>query len=212
MRIYLTLIFTILVTAAGCRHMPPPVAPNPSIQLPPSLSIDGPFSVRIARTTASPDEQRALEAAEAAYPSRDEVVAAISGGHFKLRAVPDDDRLWWSSEFDGVRIAYAITADAVQYYVNVSEAFREKRFEEVGPIPMLSSGLQYSASVSPAETISAAGQEFHDVFVVTMSLSWFDYCGDVCGMDFEKSRKVLVSRNGKVLFVSGDGNPNVEVS
>ena len=214
MRFYLTLIVPVLATAiAACRPVTPPlVGPTTPAQLPPILAIEGPFSVRIARTAASPDGQRALEAAEAAYPSREEVLAAIQTAHFKLKAAPIGDRLWWSSEFDGVRIAYAVTADAVRYYVNLSEAFRQNRFQEAGGIPMKSSKFHYSASVSPAETISAGGQDFHDVFVVKMSLSWSAYCGSECAMTFENSRQVFVGRNGKALFISGDGNPSVEVS
>jgi hypothetical protein len=202
-----------VIIVVACLSVPPPfVRPTASAQLPPALAIERPFSVRIARPTASGDEQRALEAAEAAYPSREEVVKAIRQAHFKLKATPLDDPLWWSSEFDGVRIAFAITAGAVRYYINMSEAFRQNRFQEVGVIPMKSSRFNYSASVTRAETISAGGQDFRDVFVVTMSLSWSDYCGSECALNFEKSRQVLVSREGKVLFISGDGNPLVEVS
>jgi hypothetical protein len=90
MRLCLTLILSALaITAATCSSATPPlVSPTASAQLPPALEIEGPFSVRIARPTASRDEQRALEAAEAAYPPREEVVAAIPQAHFKLKAVP----------------------------------------------------------------------------------------------------------------------------
>jgi hypothetical protein len=183
-----------------------------SAELPQSLSIGGQFNVSIKRLTKSPGENRALTAAEAAYPPRADVMKAMEAAHFKLDAEPSDTQLWWSSSFDGVRIAYAITADAVRYYLNLSEAFRQNKFKEVGTRGMERSGLTYSASVSKVDTITIDGRNFRDVYVVEMSLSWWDYCGSLCAMNFERSRKVVVNLDGTVLTVFGDGTPEVIVS
>jgi hypothetical protein len=46
-----------------------------------------------------------LRKAEAVYPKREKVLAAIEKAHFKLSQTPDaKEPLWWTSAFDGVRI------------------------------------------------------------------------------------------------------------
>ena len=77
---------------------------------------------------------------------------------------------------------------------------------------MQGSSLSYSASVSKMDRYAAGGQELADVYVVRMFLSWSAYCGPLCAMGFNKSREVVVSNDGTVLAVSGDGTPGVEVS
>lgn len=121
-------------------------------------------------------------------------------------------REWWCSDIDGVRIAEAITSDAVAYYLALSEAFRKGHFRSIGVVPMSSSLLAYEARSEWRDSFVADGVEHRDVHVVTMSLEWSDCCGELCAMRFKKFRTVVVGSGGQVIVVTGDGPPEVAVS
>lgn len=78
-----------------------------ALSLPPAISDTcGDYRVLVERTYGSPEEARLLRIAEALYPPRDTLEAAIERAHFKLDDVPDVKDLWWSSSFDGIRILH----------------------------------------------------------------------------------------------------------
>jgi hypothetical protein len=45
-----------------------------------------------------------------------------------------------------------------------------------------------------------------------MKLGWSNVCGDLCALMFNKDRTVVLDKNGKILFVDGDGETPVMVS
>ncbi|HEV8325711.1 MAG TPA: hypothetical protein VG389_29140 [Myxococcota bacterium] len=181
--------------------------------LPVTLDLPAPFEVQVRRDAGGPDQARALCLAEAAYPPRADVLAAIDGAHFKLGAVPSDARLWWYSAFDGVRLAYAVTGDALRYYLDLTTAFaRGERAPAGAAVKMLASRLEYAATVRRARTFTRDGRTFADVWVVEMRLDWRDYCGPLCAMGFGKTRTVVLSAAGEVLALFGDGPAAAVVS
>ena len=162
------------------------------------LNRSGKHEVKIVRRFADEREERLLQIAEATYPAESQVKE-----HSKRppEAGQANERLWWCSSFDGVRIPFAITKGAVAYYLDVSTEFGKTKARD--PF-MKSSHLTYSASLARKETYRVGTSVFTNVYVVSMELGWSQYCGSLCAMAFGASRKVVLNEEGKVLAVEND--------
>jgi hypothetical protein len=181
--------------------------------LPDSLRYQGAFAAEILRRHTGPHERRLLQIAESAYPRRDSVVQAVRSAHFKLPAVPDDSLLWWYSSFDRIRIPYAITQEAVQYYLMKTEAFRRGEDLEVAPSrDMERTSFSYTATVQRHDVFEMTGWTFEDVYVVELRLKWSNDCGPNCGLWINKARTVVLTADGIVLHIAGDGPGSFYVS
>jgi hypothetical protein len=165
------------------------------------LNRSGKHEVKIVRRFADEKEERLLQIAEATYPAESQVKERSRA---KTEAQIGNERLWWCSSFDGVRIPFAITKGAVAYYLGVSTEFGKNKPRHHFWTNMMSSRLTYSASLVREETYRAGTSEFTKVYVVSMELTWSQYCGPRCAMRFQASRKVVVSEEGKVLAVEND--------
>ena len=169
------------------------------------------FKADIFRSFRDSDEERLIRIAEETYPPPEAVLAA--GESPGNRAPSKQPRLWWYGDFDGVRLPYAITMDAVRYYLNLTQTLGQGKPPVPGGIKMKRSTFRYSATISSRpQTISRDGRVFRDAFVVTMKLSWSDYCGSLCACWFDLERTVVLRRDGTVLCVFGDQRPMVTVS
>ena len=202
----LMLLAMVVPAEARKRTKPPRTARVEAARidvLPETLEIAGPFSVHVTRKVASDAEARALAAAEAVAPGDSCRFEWLLGQYVP----PDPQAWWWCVDTDGIRVARSVTGDAVRYYLGLSSSLREGR--PTITIPLKRSNFTYDASVSQQESfVDETGHEHHDLFVVTLSLRWSDYCGLLCAHSFSKSRTVVVARNGSVLSVSGDGPPD----
>jgi len=200
-------------SAAGGADVEEPAAAAPGFDPPDVEWSEGDLSVRIVRDVAGPEQAALLRAAEALDPPREDVLALIaSRPRFVVRDAPPDGPLWWVSAFDGVRIAYAVTDDALAYYAATARAFADGDFSATAGIEMTMGGLQYEASVGHEERFERDGRSFENVDVVRMTLRWFQYCGGECAMGFEKERVVVFDASGVMLAVFGDGMVDVLVS
>jgi hypothetical protein len=161
------------------------------------LNRSGKHEVKIVRRFVDEREERLLQIAEATYPTESKVRERSKR---PAEAPLGNERLWWCSSFDGVRIPFAITKGAVAYYLDVSTEFGKTK-----PNPfMKSSSLTYSASLARKATYRVGTSEFRNVYVVSMELGWSQYCGPLCAMAFGASRKVVLNEEGKVLAVEND--------
>jgi hypothetical protein len=205
---------TAFLAVCGARSAAQPAERGPVAlaRLPDSLTIRGPHSVVIRRTVADPGMRRALEVAERTDPARDSVLSAVTRAHFKRRDVPSDTRLWWSSEFDGVRIPYAITDVAVAYYLSLSDALRRGDTAKTRGVRMSQSRLEYVATVERHDSFLLGQATYADVYVVRLRLAWGNYCGPLCALSFSSARTVVVGRDGIVRAVQGDGILEMTVS
>lgn len=165
------------------------------------LNRGGNHTARMVRTFADEKEHKLLQIAEATYPTAIRVKEA-SGS--KAEAPQGNERLWWCSSFDGVRIPYAITKSAVAYYLDVSTEFAKTKPRHAFWTNMKSSELKYSAIVSRKETYRVGKSDFTNVYVVSMKLDWLQYCGNLCAMKFNATRNVILNEDGKVLAVEND--------
>ena len=183
-----------------------------SVELPDVYDYSGPHRVMIGRTDYSETGIDYLRIAEALLPPREIVTRAARVAHFKLDEIPDDPDLWWSAEFDGMRIPYAINALTIDYYLGLTEDFKSGDFSGVKGIEMLESDLYYEAYAKHHETFHYGAQVFTDVHVARLHLKWHAYCGVVCAIWIDHERIVVLSPEGDPIAVFGDENILFRVS
>ena len=138
------------------------------------------------------------------------VIEASKTAHFKMAGVPEDEKLWWHSQFGKVRIPYAITTEAFDYYVDLVRSNRKS-------YPDASSSFYYSANLVYCGNLTMCDRTYKDVFVVTMTLRFSEYHGPTVAMHFSKFRMVVVKPNQKemrwdVLAIYGDGKTSPVVA
>jgi hypothetical protein len=170
------------------------------------LSEPGLHSVSVSRRFSNEREGELLNIAEAVYSPR-EVVLKCMRPPRPGEKEPTEPRLWSCGEADGTDLPYAITKSAVAYFIKHSEALRRG---EIQSRYLLKTGFSYDAGISRQDSYRVGDATFRDVYVVTMRLYWHQTCGevpDMCSMILEKSRKVILDKNGSVLATEGDGAP-----
>lgn len=172
------------------------------------------------RREATDDKQSAMiAAAEAAQPSKEALrKAADARDHNdplglaqpKEAVLPAGDNLWWYREQFGIRIPYAITADAVAYYSDLIGKYGK---QELIRYAQPYSRLDYHAGVKFHKEFKLDGKSFNDAYVVTVKLTFSQnfVATQTEGMHFEKVRVVILDAKGKVLHISGDGPTEVPV-
>ncbi len=176
--------------------------------------VERSYSESIVREAANDFEASLIAQAEAVYPPRDSVIAAA----WDPAQVPETE-YWYYAGFDGVRIPYAITGDAVAYYADLIDALEAGERLQF----LTEASLDYRVAVSfrtaytfegvDPETLEPLPSEsFERVYVVEMSLAWYQYCGDLCAMWIDHERVVVFDEAGTLLRVFLDGPRPVAVS
>lgn len=203
-------LFLFIGIASGCdsTDVEPEVVAEPE--------IERSYSKSIVREADNEFESLLIRQAEATYPPRDSVLAAVPpqqhGG------IPEEG-YWYYSSFDGVYILYTITGDAVDYYsglIDEIEAGARLQF-------LMQAELKYHAAVKFEEAYTIDLEDprtkeplpthsYQRVYVVSMSLKWFQYCGPLCAMWIDHERIVIFNEGGELLAVFLDGPHPVAVS
>jgi hypothetical protein len=169
--------------------------PSPAAITPDSKVKDWPANpekhrVSIRREAADAAQAKLIATAEAARPEAAALRKAMGDG-----PEPKDASQWWYREVLGIRIPFDYGKQEF------------KRFLEP------SSSVDYHASVAFHAMFEQDGRKFADVQVVTLKLVFaqnFATTGTE-GMQFEKSRTVVLDAKGKVLAVFGDGPTEVPI-
>ena len=170
------------------------------------------FTASVRRYVRDANEERLLRIAEETYPPPDAILA-MAGKDASKQDLRKEKRLWWYGDFDGVRLPYAVTMDAVRYYLALIQAMARGDSSRTGGIPMKRAQFSYTASVSSRpSTLSRDGRVFEDVYTVELRLSWSNYCSPLCACSFDLNRTVVLRADGTVLCVFGDQKPMVIVS
>ena len=181
--------------------------------LPQTVAQPNPYRVEVQRTFSDSLQATLLRIAESVYPSRDSVLASVPETERELAdSIASAPRAWWNSTFDGVKIPYAITVDAVHYYLDLSDAFRRGDFRESHGLRMDETSFTYTAKIEPAEHFEAEGREYTSVYIARLELSWSQHCGLLCALAVDAERTVVLDSAGTVLAVFGDGEVSVVVS
>lgn len=146
-----------------------------------------------------------IAAAEAAQPSMEALRKLAKEGQ-----APKGEKVWWYEEQIGIRIPFAITADAIAYYSELVGKYGKQAFDRYTEP---SSHLDYHASVKFHQEFKLDGKTFEKVNVVTMQLTFDEYFSatQAEGLSFKKERVVILDGEGKVLHISGDGPTEVPI-
>lgn len=168
------------------------------------------FSKTIDRAGSNDFEQNLIRIAESQYPSREDVLdAAPSSRHDKIT----ESKHWWYTSFDGVRIPFAITADAVNYYGDFIDSLATNEQNDFYE----SAALDYVAQVTFHESFEVYEpgsrnptpdqllEAFEDVYVVEMELNFTYTCVTHCFLSTAIDRIVVFDKDGNLLGVFHDG-------
>ena len=204
---------TACLLVLGCDDGASPEAPEAPYYLSnhdlalelPRLRDAPPYHATVRRSFGSPEEERLLRIAESTYPTPEAIQHDLEPWYPELPPNPENEELWWFEAFDGVRIPYALTRASVAYYLRLTGAFRAGDFDSVGTFPMQSSSVEYTATIERRSEFIYEGNRFEDVYVVEMDLSWTDVCGNLCALWFSKKRTVVLSLDGELRALFGDG-------
>ena len=160
----------------------------------------GRFRATIVRVAANADDARLIAAAEQLYPSPQAIIASATTAEERNRlsataaGLPLDtlkvpqraagrptDR-WWLDAFDDTWIPFAVTADAVDYYLGRLHDYAAGRspFGFSATDGADHGSLSYTAKVLP-------GSEPGVGHIVELRLQWFYWCGMLCAMEFERT-------------------------
>ncbi len=172
----------------------------------------GSFVYRINRDYYLPSDRlrRLTEKAESLFPPVDTIMASYGFNAFEI---PQDESMWWSQTFDGVRIPYAITWSSVEYYRSLLNLYEQGLFEEAQTISMSSASLIYETEIEYYRSFQVLDISYQSVWVVSQTLEWDNYCGSLCAMSFRAKRMVIFDYDTEQLIaVIGDGTPLVMVS
>ena len=161
--------------------------------------------ISIRREAADAAQKMMISTAEKTRPDAEALRKAMGDD-----PQPKDAFQWWYREELGIRIPFAVTAEAVDYFSKLVGDYGKQEFKRyVEP----SSSVDYHASVAFHLRFEHNGRKFADVHVVTLKLVFmqnFAATGTE-GMQFEKVRTVVLDANGKVLAIGGDGPTEVPI-
>jgi hypothetical protein len=166
--------------------------------------LDGEFTVSIRRGYPDSAAARLLRVAEALCPPRDLLVRIAMERSYDFGDDSAGVPLWWHRGTGEGRVPYAVTAAAVEYYMGLTELYRERKFREAGTRPLFWSELIYRSTIAERDTFALAGRAYAGVYVANQSLFWsFDDGTFVPRV--EARRVVVLTPGGEVLAVDGDG-------
>jgi len=171
----------------------------------------GDFTLAVSRVFADTTGARLLAIAEATYPPRALLVQMAVQNRYEMgpdtAAVP----LWWAKGVGQARIPYAVTAGTVEYFENLIDLYRKGAFQEAGTEPLFSARLLYRANATLRDTVTVGRTLFRSVYVTHQELVWTYDDGTFDPLVVGR-RVMVLSREGKVLVIEGDGATRESVS
>jgi len=165
---------------------------------------DGDFTLTIAREYEDSTAARLLGIAEATYPPRDRLIDLSERRHTEVG--PDSARtsLWWYEGVGVMRVPYAVTAGALQYYKNLTDRFRSHNFWGAFARSLFWTDLNYHAIIARRDETWLGSRRFAGVYVAQMTLAW-GYDDGTFVPTSQAYRIVILAPDGRVLAVEGDG-------
>ena len=168
---------------------------------------NGAHKVIIKRIFPDEAQGKLILAAESEMPSREDVIKVMDKRGMTAMEAIQPKELWWHDKFDDTLIPYAITKQCLLHLADRSKGFQKSIAEGRAELEMKYSKLDYSAIVNRYQRFEYEGQEFHNVSVVTMALSWNQQA-----MWFTKKRVIVFDEAGRILKIFHDGVTKVGVS
>jgi hypothetical protein len=162
------------------------------------------FMCSVERTAVGPEAARLLAIAEALYPPRDVITEIAARESYETGADTVGVPLWWVRGTGPRRIPYAATRGALNYYLRLTQKYRDNDYRIPGAQPMFSSEVVYRATIDRRKTYSVDDADFSDVYVAGIAMSWTFDDGTFIPT-VTAHRTVVLSPRGDVLHVHGDG-------
>ena len=165
---------------------------------------DGDFTYSVRREFSDSATARLLAIAESCYPPRDLLVDIAARRYYEMGSDTAKAPLWWCDGPGVRRVAYAVTAGALDHYLGMTERFRNHDYRVPGGSGLFFTDLAYHATVEPRMEFVSNGAEYNQVFVAYLLLAW-SYDDGVFIDSFQAHRVVVLDPRGDVLSVEGDG-------
>ncbi|HSQ58830.1 MAG TPA: hypothetical protein VLT84_00110, partial [Acidobacteriota bacterium] len=154
---------------------------------------------------------RLLAIAETVYPPRDVLLRIAWNRSCETGSDTAGVSLWWVEGPGLRRVPYAVTAGAVKHYSGIIDDLHDRTILLPGQPHPFSAEFQYRATIAERDSFVCRGTMFRDVHVAHLALDW-SWDDGVFFSLFEARRTVVLSRDGDVLDVDGDGGAHEEVS
>lgn len=189
------------VDSAAVRAKPPA----------PREETTGLYLCTITRQAPDPAAMRLLAIAECAYPPRALLAGLADSKGYEIGSDTAGVPLWWCQGTGERRVPYAATRGALEYYLKLTEKYRDRESREPGMQRILTSGLEYHATISRRDEFALGETTYRDVCVASIAMSWtYD---DGVFLPFRTARRtVVLAPDGKIIAVDGDGQGTEEVS
>ncbi|MCK6439459.1 MAG: hypothetical protein L6Q71_04585, partial [Planctomycetes bacterium] len=114
--------------------------------------------------------------------------------------------------FDGMRIPFAVTENALRYYVDLTKSFRRADFSGAAGMEVKRSEFEYTATCMFHRHVSLDQRPYSSVYVVTQRLYFHEYMDSLAALTIDRERHVIFDESGKLVTVLGDGPKSVTVS
>ncbi len=174
------------------------------------VESDGDFTLSIHRKYEDALGARLLNIAEAVYPPRDLLVGRAIQQGAEIGSDSAGTSLWWAEGLGVSRVPYAVTAGALEHYAGITDRFRAHNFRSVSDPNLFWTDLRYEASIQFHDHYYKQDSTLTNVYVAELSLAWSYDDGTFVPVSLAH-RVVVLSRDGSVLSVAGDGYTDEQV-
>jgi hypothetical protein len=165
---------------------------------------DGDFTYSVKREFADSATARLLAIAESCYPPRDLLVEIAATRFYEMGSDTAKVPLWWCDGPGVRRVAYAVTAGALDHYLGMTERFRDHDYVVPGGQGLFFTDFAYHAAIAPRMEFVSKGTEYRQVFVAYLTLAW-SYDDGVFIDSVQAHRVVVLDSRGNILSIEGDG-------
>ena len=173
-------------------------------------ALDGDFTLSIHRKYEDELGERLLNIAESTYPPRDRLIDRAIERGTEIGGDSARTSLWWSDGLGVSRVPYAVTAGALAHYTGLTERFRAHNFRGAMDHNLFWTELRYKASIALQDRYYMKDSTLTNVYVAEMSLAWSYDDGTFVPVSLAH-RVVVMTRDGSVLSVAGDGFTDAQV-
>lgn len=183
--------------------------PDMDIDLPQTSEKEGPYKIEISRSFADSSEEMMLRKAEAVYPSPSKMVEDVfrSLGHWEQQNPGEMAPAWGRRGNDNIQSTDVVTARAVRYYYDLTQAARRDPHLATG-FDAQYTDLQYHAVIKHVDEFVHNKDTFENVYVADLTLQWSFICGGLCGMGFTRNKLVVLDSEGNVIAMYLDSPLN----
>lgn len=186
--------------------------PDLSKEIPLLKETSGRFKAETKREFASAEEEKLLRKAEAVYqsPAAQREVLFRQWRYWQQPEVelPPGVPKWWSGYSDTILAAEIPTTNAVLYYIEILQKFRDAGKIRENSFVFQSANLKYSSTIKKYEKYERGGKNFSGVYVADITLTWEQICGGLCGSGSTRNKVVVLNAKGEILGLFLDSPEN----